>query len=75
MQMQADKSRNSITDDFDKNSFISFAIEFAIEDLFPRTEVELTFGHRNDDFTAHDLAFHMSVSVVLASAIVAISLR
>jgi hypothetical protein len=50
--------------------FSATAIEFAVEDLFPRAEVELAFGDGNDDLAAHDLAFHVGVGIVFAGAVV-----
>ena len=41
--------------------------------LFPRPEVQFAFGDRDDDFAAHDLTLEVGVSIVFASAIVAIS--
>ena len=48
------------------------AVEFAVEDLFPRAEIEFAFGDGDDDFAAHDLAFHVGVGVVFAGAVVVV---
>ncbi len=61
--------------DFHENTFSAAAVEFAVEDLFPGSEVELSFGDRDDDFPSHDLAFHVRVGIVLAGAIVMILRR
>ena len=53
-------------------SFAASAIEFAVEDLFPRPEIKLAFGNRDDDFPAHYLPLEMGVSVVFAGPIVLI---
>jgi hypothetical protein len=29
------------------------AVEFAVENLFPRAKIQLAFGNRYDDFPAH----------------------
>jgi hypothetical protein len=63
----------SLSDDFHEHSLVPSAVEFAVENLFPRPEVQFAFGNRDDDFAAHDLALEVGVSIVFASAIVAIS--
>lgn len=54
-----DKTRpqflNSLPNDFDKHSLPAITIKLAIEDLFPRAEIEFPLGDCNNDFTAHDL--------------------
>jgi hypothetical protein len=57
-------------DDFDQHTFSATAIELAVEDLFPRAEVELAFGDGDDDLAAHDLPFHVGVGIVFAGAVV-----
>jgi len=64
--------RQSRTDDFDKHPLPAAAVEFAVEDLLPRAEIEFALGDRDHDFAAHDLALQMGVGVVFAAAIVAI---
>ncbi len=41
-----------------------------LEDLLPGPEVQLSRGHRNNQFTAHDLTLNMRVGVVLACSVV-----
>ena len=53
-------------------SFAASAIEFAVENLFPWSEIKFAFGNRDDDFPAHDLPLEMGVSVVFAGPIVSI---
>ena len=57
----------------DEHSLSAAAVEFAVEDLFPRAEIEFAFGDGDDDFAAHDLTLEVGVSIVFAGAIVAIS--
>ena len=64
--------RGSLPNDFDKHALAAFAVEFAVENLFPRPEVQLPVRDRHDDFATHDLAFQVGVGVVFAGAIVAI---
>src|SRR5262245_16288644 len=51
-------------DDFDQNSFLAAAVEFAVEDLLPGTEIQLAICDGNHHFTAHDLALDVRVRVV-----------
>src|SRR4029453_14560923 len=51
---------------FHQHPFFSSPVEFAVENLFPRPEIEFAFRDRNDDFPAHDLTLQMCVSVVFA---------
>src|SRR5204863_2810844 len=61
-----------LSDNLDQHSLFSSAVEFAVENLFPRAEIQFAFGNRDDDFPAHDLTFEVGVSVVFAGAIVPI---
>ena len=54
----------------DEDSLAPSAVEFAVENLFPRPEVQFAFGDRDDDFAAHDLALEVGVGVVFTGAIV-----
>ena len=56
-----------------ERSLAPSAVEFAVENLFPRPEVQFAFGDRNYDFAAHDLTLEVGVGIVFAGAIVAIS--
>ena len=62
-----------MADDFDENSFAASAVEFVVEDVFPRAEVQLAVGDRYDDLAAHDLSFVVSVGVVFSGSIVQVS--
>jgi hypothetical protein len=62
-----------LSDYFHQHSLAPSAVEFAVENLFPRAEVQFAFGDCNDDFPAHDLTLEVGVGIVFASAIVAIS--
>ena len=59
-------------DDFDQDAFAAFAVEFAVEDLFPGAEIEFAGGDGANNLTAHDGAFEMGVGVVFAGVIVVI---
>src|SRR3974390_1537079 len=58
----------SFADDFHQHALLAPAVELAVEDLFPRAEVEFAGGDGDDDFPAHDLALPVGVGVVFAGA-------
>ncbi|SRR5258705_7860963 len=59
-----------LADDLDEDALLAPAVELAVEDLLPSSEVQLSRGHRNDHFAAHDLTLNMRVGVVLACSVV-----
>src|SRR5579883_519851 len=60
----------SVADDLHQRAFPAASVEFTVEDLFPRAEVQLALCDRDDHFPAHYLTLHMSVRVVLARPVV-----
>ena len=68
------RSRSSylLSNYLDQYSFAASSIEFAVEDLFPWSEIKFALGDRDDHFTAHDLALEMGVSVIFAGTVVLI---
>ncbi len=64
-----------VSDYLNQNSFAPSSVEFSVEDLFPRPEIEFALGDRDDNFAAHDLALEMGVCVVFACLIVSIGAR
>jgi hypothetical protein len=60
------------SNDLDQHSFSPSAVEFAVENLFPRSEIQFAFGDRDDNFTAHDLTLEMGVGVIFSSPVVSI---
>ena len=63
-----------LADDFYQHSFLATAVELAIENLFPRTEVESSLGDRDGDVAPHNLALVMRIGVIFAGAIVMVAL-
>src|SRR3954452_2043873 len=63
------------TDERDHLPLGAPAVEFAVEDLFPGSEVEAAVGDRHHPLAAHDLPLVVGVRVVLAGAVVLIALR
>src|ERR1017187_843274 len=59
-----------LPNNFHQRTLASASVEFAIEDLFPRTEIQFAFCDGHDHFASHDLAFEMSIGVVFACAVV-----
>ena len=62
----------SVSDYFDEDPLSATAIEFAVEDLLPGTEVELSIGDRHDDLSAHNGAVKVGVRVIFAGVVMAI---
>src|SRR5574341_551109 len=56
-------SRASFADHLDQHPLPSASIEFSIEDLFPRTEIQSAPGNRHHDFSPHQLTLDVSVAV------------
>src|SRR5262245_30994142 len=59
-------------DDLDQHSLLPLPVEFAVEDLFPRSEIQLAVRDCHDDFASHDLTLDVRVRVILTSVVVAI---
>jgi hypothetical protein len=65
----------SFADDFDQCAFAAVPVEFAVEDLFPRPQVELAIGNCDDNFPAHDRSFEVGVGVVLRAVVTVLAVR
>src|SRR5438445_813774 len=63
---------SSLADDFHEHALAAATVEFAVKDLFPRAEVELSVRDRDDDLPPHHLPFEVSVSIVLTSEIMVV---
>jgi hypothetical protein len=70
----AEVCRDSTTvlppDDLHEHPLGPMSVEFAVEDLFPGTEVKFTLGDGDNNLPAHDLPFQVGVGVVLAGSVV-----
>jgi len=51
---------------FDEDALVALAVEFGVKNPLPGAEIELSIGHRNDDFVVNDQRLKMRVSVVFA---------
>ena len=69
-----DQSRRLFSDHLDQHTLGPAPVEFAVKDLLPRAEIEFPVRDRDDDLAAHDLAFVVGVGVILAGAVMVISL-
>ena len=54
-----------LADYFYEDTFLSFAVEFAVEDLFPGPEIKLAICDSDDHLPAHYAALQVGVGVVL----------
>lgn len=62
-------------DDFDQDALVPFAVKFIVEDLFPRTEVQLTIRDGAHGFAPHDAAFQMGIGIVLETVVMITVIR
>src|SRR3974377_1642862 len=51
------------------------AVDLAVEDLFPRPEIELSIRDRNYHLAPHDLSLVVGITVLLPRTVVMIALR
>lgn len=62
------------TDYFHQHPLGPSAIEFAIEDLFPWSEIKFPIRDCDNYFPAHDLPFHMGIGVILSRAVMVVDI-
>ena len=65
----------SLSNHFHQHSLGPATIKLTIENLFPRTEIEIPIGNGHNNLAPHDLAFHMGICIVFAGTIVSVLLR
>src|SRR5688500_17207002 len=70
-----DPRLRSLSNDLHQHPLPPSPVEFGVEDLLPRAEIQLAVRDRDDDLPAHDLALEVGVGVVLARAVVAVLAR
>ena len=56
-------------DYLDQDPFSASAVKFAVEDLFPRAEIEAAARDGNDNLPSHDRPLQVSVGIVLADIV------
>jgi hypothetical protein len=61
---------DSLPNDLHQRPLPPQAVEFAVENLLPRAEVEFAGGDGHDDLAAHDGALQVGVGIILAGAVV-----
>jgi hypothetical protein len=59
----------SLPNDLHQHTLPASAVKLAVEYLLPGAEIQLTVSYSHDDLTSHDLAFEVSVPVVLAGSV------
>src|SRR5262245_13547187 len=62
------------SDNLYQHPFSPPAVELAVENLLPRTKIELALGNGDDNFAPHHLSFHVRIGIVFAGIVVAILL-
>jgi hypothetical protein len=62
--------RRLLSDDLNQRAFLAPAVKLAVEDLLPRSEVELAAGDGDHHFASHHLPLHVRVRIVFAGAVV-----
>jgi hypothetical protein len=68
------RKRGLFADDLDQHALFAHAIELAVEDLFPWTEVEPAVSDCDDYFASHYLALDMRTRIVFAGVVVPVLL-
>ena len=66
---------SSLPDDLHQHPFAPHPIEFAVENLLPRSEVEFAAGDGNYDFSSHYRSFQVGVGVVLVAVVAVVRVR
>ena len=59
--------------DFHHDPLRPLAVELAVEDLLPGTEVELTLGNGDDYFPSHDRALKVGVAVIFTGQVMLVT--
>jgi len=60
------------SNDLYQHPLTSPSIEFTVENLLPRAEIEFATCHCDDHLSAHDLTFHMCICIVFNRIVVAV---
>jgi hypothetical protein len=55
-----------LADDFNQYPFPATAVKFTVKYLLPGSEIQLSIRNCHYYLSAHDLPFHVSISIVLA---------
>ena len=66
LSTQRNKQNWLFSDDLHKNSLASSTVKLAVKYLLQGTKIEFSIGYCNNHFPAHNLSFHVSISVVLS---------
>ena len=63
----------SLADDLDQHALAPAAIEFAVENLLPGAKIKLTGSDGNHDFSSHDGAFQVAVTIIFTGIVMLIT--
>src|SRR6185503_19770645 len=66
------RDSRSLSEDLHDDALLPAPVELGVEDLLPRTQVELTLGDGQDHLMVHERALQMRVAVALAGLMVAV---
>ena len=58
-----------LSNNLNQKTLSAFAVEFIIEDVFPRPQVQLAVCDGDHDLPAHDLPFHVAVGIVFIAVV------
>ena len=61
-----------LADNLYEHALFAPPVELAVEDLLPRSKVEISVSYGDHHLPSHDLAFKVCIAVVLTGAIVAV---
>ena len=75
--MRRDISESALLfpDDLNQDPFSAATVKFAIEDLFPRAEIEPAPGYRDHNLPSHYGPFQVPVGIVLADIVTVLRYR
>ncbi len=62
-----------LTDDLDQHSLTAVPVEFVIENMLPRPQVEFAVGDCNNHLPAHDLPLVVGIRIVFSRAILQVA--
>ena len=66
-------NKRLFADDLDEHTPSSIAVELAIENLYPRAEIQPAIRNRDHDFPANNLTFEMRVGIVFTRLVVVVA--
>jgi len=65
----------SLTNDFNQYPLIPLSIKFTIKDSFPSPKMQISICYSHHHFSAHNLPFMVSISIVFSGSIMMVFFR